>query len=948
VATHGDNLILTEYLDGRTRSVFRISDAANPVRVNPTPPLYQWEHFAGSGDYLYALEGQTLQVIDAKDAVNPRVISTSRFPSDIWAAALEEGRLYLARAPYFTNGTSQGGGLDVIDISEPGQPRPVGHLDSGTYPAGLAVRGSFAYLLERQGFIRFGPGVLQEQRFSGKLRIIDISVPSRPRQVGTFETYGIYSQVTIQGDFLLLTGEDSIAVLNVSDSANPKIVGGVSTRSDVRNVTLRGDYAYVADGVSGLDVLEITNRLNPTRVANWFLGFPANGVSVSGNIACVSALGGLHLFDISDPHDPRKIGEWLTPGNVEAAIMRGNYAFMATVATERGGGGLQVLDISNLSNLRLVASYGTSVTSAVISDNYLYLSPEAINESTNGFEGGIHVLDIANPEHPQRKAVFPTEAQNLYLSNNYLYAAGRSLEIFDIRNPTTLALVGRHAFNNGFSPRLTISGDLALLTEFKPACEFDAGCFVSAALVTIDVQNPARSAPVGGYLLPGFDPGPDYGGAGLPSIGATTDGELTYFAAGKSGLLVLGKTPSNPQSAGRYASEWPITATAFGNGPALLAESKFDDEQGRFTNRIQILDLADPSSPGTIAAVSVPWPILNMALLSTNHVFVLEAVQDDNGESTLIETLDISNPSMPMKSGSYKAPGPPAFLTISEKIAYLGIEPYSSGNDLVPGEIQILDISNPAVISKQGSYVTAGSLRGLSISGKHGFLIEGEGHFVIIDVAERSGPELLGIFAAPGYLVDMAVSGNHAYLVQQPRWTGSGLVNGGLLVVGIDNPAAPVLVSTYPSSGQMPKAVEILGPYVYFLEADRFQSTVHIIDVTSPGNPRRVGSRTFHFAANSISASGNHLLLSSAQGAVVILHQYQPIRFNAMTFGPNGNLRMRVSGPPGVPTWLQHSSDLNVWEDLLPITFDGSTVEIDQATGSSAEKTFYRLKVQAP
>jgi hypothetical protein len=83
-----------------------------------------------------------------------------------------------------------------------------------------------------------------------------------------------------------------LRVIDVSDPAHPTEVGFYDTPGYARGVAVSGPYAYVADGGSGLRVIDVSDPAHPTEVGFYDTPGYAYGVAVSGPYAYV-ADGGL-------------------------------------------------------------------------------------------------------------------------------------------------------------------------------------------------------------------------------------------------------------------------------------------------------------------------------------------------------------------------------------------------------------------------------------------------------------------------------------------------------------------------------------------------------------------------------------------------------------------------------------------------------------------------------
>lgn len=141
-----------------------------------------------------------------------------------------------------------------------------------------------------------------------------------------------------------------------------------------------------------------------------------------------------------------------------------------------GQNGLNIIDISNPSNMKLLGSYDTMewVNSVFVVDGIAYLA--------NNFAGLI-IIDVADPEHPVKLAEFKHDAEVLYkhvvVQGPIAYVADHfdGLIIVDISNPKNPAQLGSYN-NRGQANHVEISNDIVYLSDG------DRG------LQLIDVSNP--------------------------------------------------------------------------------------------------------------------------------------------------------------------------------------------------------------------------------------------------------------------------------------------------------------------------------------------------------------------------------------------------------------------------------------------------------------------------
>ena len=113
-------------------------------------------------------------------------------------------------------------------------------------------------------------------------------------------------------------------IVEHTDAQEPT-VGSVDTAGTAHGVYVDDSYAYVADGDSGLQVIDVTNPESPVIVGSVGMQYSgrARGVHVSGSYAyVVNDLGdfqnpvfSLEVIDISNPESPVSVGYFGTQGS---------------------------------------------------------------------------------------------------------------------------------------------------------------------------------------------------------------------------------------------------------------------------------------------------------------------------------------------------------------------------------------------------------------------------------------------------------------------------------------------------------------------------------------------------------------------------------------------------------------------------------------------------------
>jgi hypothetical protein len=151
----------------------------------------------------------------------------------------------------------EGGGFQVIDVSNPSNCVRVGGYDTSGDAFGVAVSGNYAYVADG------GAG----------LQVIDVSNPTNCVRVGGYPTSGNALGVAVSGNYACVadwrrwSGMNYVGplqVIDVSDPANCVRAGGYDTRGYAEGVAVVAGRIYVADGAAGLLVLPTLPNVNFT------------------------------------------------------------------------------------------------------------------------------------------------------------------------------------------------------------------------------------------------------------------------------------------------------------------------------------------------------------------------------------------------------------------------------------------------------------------------------------------------------------------------------------------------------------------------------------------------------------------------------------------------------------------------------------------------------------
>ncbi|MDD5626100.1 MAG: DUF2341 domain-containing protein [Patescibacteria group bacterium] len=766
----------------------------------------------GASTYAFVADytGGGLRIINVTDPANPVEVSSIGSGNAFKSVDVVGNYVYLA---------VEGSDLYIYDISNIAVPFFVGNYSIINYEAyDLQAIGNYVYLANRQG----------------GLYIIDVTDPYRPAMVSQYNTYPDYTWgLVIDGNYAYLaTYTTGLKIIDLGDLSPPVQVSttmavGVSNAQDV---AISGNYAYVAEYNWGLIVVDVSSTSTPSIVGSAQSFGNPYAITVEGDYAYMASQNrGLEIFDISDPTAPilTKSYIWTGSGTVYDIEVSGNYAYVADYTY-----GIKIIDVTDKYNPILVGSAGVNGNAAGIDiqGNYAYVTD---------YGAYIHIFDISNKTSPQWISSYNiTSSQGLVwriaVSGDYAYVAdkGYNLYIFNIADPYNIALVGTLDSDiSGASDKgalnLTVSGTRVYLADY------------TRGLQVIDVSDP--TAP---YILACIDrekdnqlwAGVNFGGV----ISVSISGHYAYLIDTLRGLWVvdldqLSETPVVNTASGGYVTDIEIA----GDYAYVLANSS----PGSGSTAFSVLSIFDTStSPATLKSRIKIYDALGITV-SGNYVYVANL-----GRGLLI--IDVSNKSAPQGVGVYDSTGSTYDVAVSGNYAYLA--DYSGG-------FKVIDITTKTSPVYKTVVNTGVATQRVQVKGNYAYVTDATTGFHIINITTPTSPSEIGSTLPVSAHYDFFVEGNYVYI---------GDNTAGLTIYNISNPAAPYLVGTYDTMGNV-YDVKVSGGYAYISD---WGGGLLILDVSIPSSPAYVGNYISKSSTYRLFVKRNKIYLATNYHGVEVIN----------------------------------------------------------------------------
>ena len=481
---------------------------------------------------------------------------------------------------------------------------------------------------------------------------------------------------------------------------------------------------------------------------------------------------------------------------------------------------------------------------------------------------GLQILEISDPTNPTLlKRVFINRvALSVALLDDRLYLGCRDgyLYEYSVSDPVDPALLGKMNLDfcgwiNDIVPR----NDTVFL-----ACQM--GMYI---MNLGDLSDPEV---VGTYVELDYHPE----ARALELIGDTL-----YLCAGAFAMVDV-SDPVQPKRIPGYARVWG-EAYDVEVDQNLIYLADRDPVSPSLRSRLNIFDSSEPDTLTLLAGYEI-LGYLNALALTNPYIYCAT-------EHSGIVVLDVSEPAVPVLAHCFFPPlGEALRVEVSDGLAVVANRaplPYTDiwsidlcqgdtstssvpHSDAIPGDLVVLDASDPAEPEMIGRYPFFGWADHIKVCGDYAFVISEMGHLAIVDISNPGSMRAVSRIDVPGGIrTEPAVQGSHVYLagkadglqiidvsnVNEPElvgdidWGGSAysvVVQGdyayvtdfgfGLIVVNVSDPVAPDLVGSLPIAGASCDNA-VYGDYVF---VGGLGAGLHTVDVSDPEHPQYVSNRS--------------------------------------------------------------------------------------------------------
>ncbi|MFH1941930.1 MAG: LamG-like jellyroll fold domain-containing protein [bacterium] len=501
-------------------------------------------------------------------------------------------------------------------------------------------------------------------------------------------------------------------ILNVGDPQIPSLIGSCETQGTADRVDYYSGYAYIADGSSGLAIINTTTF---QRVKQMPSPAPVRDVFVSGNWAYVAAdTVGLVSVDVTNKSAPVIKDTLDTGGNTWSVFVRSDKAYVTDILT-----GLWSVDVTNmtgtnlLSRLNLVDIYvDASATNAYMADRDFGLRIYHLNLGVeNGFlntndagvsvilnedyayvandEKGLSIINVATlPPTRVQRILSGGTAHDLLVKGNAVYVAGGKSGLWVLNR-----------YSSSGQP-LQVLKHIDTLSDCRKLALKSPYLFVAAGpggMKIYNVADPVSPVYVSTIAVGNF------------AYDVDVFGDSAYVADGTMGVRVFDVTdPSAPQDRGAIAV-----------GAAMTTGVEADPARNRVyasagADGIEVIDVNTMSVVGTYNTSTDSYD----ADISSQENPMLAVADGQNG----LLLLDVSDPT-PTLDRQLDTPGLAYDIGLKNGTAFV-----ADGE----GTVRMIDLSGSPI--QVGYYHTAGTSRGVDVRSDTLAVADGEAGVYLLKV----------------------------------------------------------------------------------------------------------------------------------------------------------------------------------------------------------------------
>ena len=398
--------------------------------------------------YAYLVIKDDVYIVDIDPPESASIVKSMVFPADIRSLSLEGDYLYPAANAR----------LYIVDISTPEDPVILNSVSTGsTTNRDLVVEDGYAYIASESSF-----------------RVVDVDPPEDAQLIHEIEDLQLVNGVALDGGHAFVPNEGAgLTVIDIHEPESASIVHSIESIKSFDDIAVAGGYAYMTESTFGMYVADISDPQSAFHVGSVpTLVLHPNDVFLCPPYLYVACgVNGICVLDVSTPENATIIKHFNFPGEAHRVGVKDGYLYV----TEGETGLIRIFDIDPLDSVTQVKT----VQAPDEANDIEFVGDHAL---VGGGAEGILSMEINPPE-----AAYIVDSQGaggtsmeIAIGGDYAYHANGSTYFHrvNISDLNHLEHGGSVHFSKGASRDVVVSGDNAYVA------------FGEFGLMIIDIAGP--------------------------------------------------------------------------------------------------------------------------------------------------------------------------------------------------------------------------------------------------------------------------------------------------------------------------------------------------------------------------------------------------------------------------------------------------------------------------
>ena len=489
------------------------------------------------------------------------------------------------------------GGLQMVDCSDPEDPRAAGYFDDNKYPmVDVAIRGEFIY------------GLYSAEDQPSKCGVFTALLDEEnPRAIGRADRNDARATQLILTDLCGIVLGTDVALIDLSDAFEPAFIGRIPTSAT--DAAWIDSHLYLVQA-GGIAIYHLEDPANaPMERSAFFDHAGIRKIAVQDTLLYLIDQEGFKVYSIAQPYSPTLLGAF-NENNLSQLLLTDEFLIIT------GSDGLVVMSVENPNEPSVIYhdEHGFSFRDLVMNGSTLYA---LIDYST------LVAYNMADPANPVRTIYYHFGNQTLAIKmiescGNYVYVCdGGYLSVWDMTNPFDFCETGGYV-----AP--------ANIIDLEATNDYLFTAVGARGIRILSLENPHQPQVVG------F----------VDSIGMTTSicliDNFLYVATNDSGMQIVDVSdPINPVKIGRYPS----------SGRSSIAQIIASEDRLflRKNSAVEVLHANQNGQVDTLRTMTFQHTIAHICV--SNHLlFMIESFQRN-------WVYNISNLDTPRVVRNFNPPG---------------------------------------------------------------------------------------------------------------------------------------------------------------------------------------------------------------------------------------------------------------------------------------------------